>query len=1011
MSTGSTGYRWRVFLSSTFREAEAYRRAVMEQCQQHLSERIDIVALDKSEYSRISIDPEVVSVKNVTPCDLVLLLMGHELGSRSRQGESFTEAEFRTARENGIPVIAFLLDEGAQSLGPGPAAEPGPGDTQHGDRERQRQFREDVGAYATIVGQPRVPLGTTDQLADEVVKKLNEWLELHARPHSLARTGHPDTIFVGRDEPYRLLKKRVLEGLTSVVSGPSGAGKSTLVEAVCGDLDVACEFPRPAVTEPVDLDLAKAAVPFDRAATGLTEDAPPGTRHLLIVPISSVLDPRKDLEQAVADFIASFPAEDLLARRCTIIFELTDASAAEKICHYLGLNGARAHIRLQGLGPEASLALLWVNKGLHEDCPTCAKYGPRVAAAAGYWPPLLDICARSFAEYGSRNEQHEHMRHADEALKALRPGQDPMYGTFRRELESLAPDPRRLLDAAGVLLPEPFGFSPDLIAKVAGLGKPAARRALKTLVDRGYIEPAVARQGAEEDTEPEYFIHSFSWAFLQRSQGSAPSADGAAEETKRLRRIAFDWLEEQVNDTVDDELTYGGWSKLEKPERQALLANWIYQLAHADDRRKSAEALARVYLKALWWWGAYLPFDFCDLLIGLGYKAVDWSSPTVDDEDDEDDDLHEIVRSLDGLHDGYLRLGQLFDAPPRPTAAKTAWDKTGQALREIARRLQIPVDDEVKAVRHWVPVAVQADADAQEKDEAQKKADRLRDIAIFLHAFIADCEQCFYGEEDIDDRRLAEIERHLESAFAISRKRGDKWNQPWFRFLLGDAELAAAQARSGSPAGYRRQEAVCVRKARTCAEKALAGARKLGEADIGDLDFEVLACSERLLGDVDWHLGNRPDAIEHYARAVHYAHCFELWPDHQPDLYTWTFEREQRLCAVRPLGELADESGGDEALRALTARSARFFGGDPVSASERALAQIMPPASSEPAEGWAEALASALFLPYRLPSHEDLPRKDNRARQTIEQFHVDARRMIRSVEESHPDLVRLPAPP
>src|SRR5271156_5307257 len=95
MSKNDTDYRWRVFLSSTFREVKAYRKAVKERCEQEFAGRIDIVALDDEEYSRVSIDPEAICKDRVKSCDLVLLLIGRELGSRSGDGDSYTEAEIK----------------------------------------------------------------------------------------------------------------------------------------------------------------------------------------------------------------------------------------------------------------------------------------------------------------------------------------------------------------------------------------------------------------------------------------------------------------------------------------------------------------------------------------------------------------------------------------------------------------------------------------------------------------------------------------------------------------------------------------------------------------------------------------------------------------------------------------------------------------------------------------------------------------------------------------------------
>ncbi len=82
--------RWRVFLSSTFRELEEYRREVRQQCKQNLRQQIDLVALDDEQYSRHSLDAGLLSAEKVKSCDLVLLLIGRELGSRSASGESQT---------------------------------------------------------------------------------------------------------------------------------------------------------------------------------------------------------------------------------------------------------------------------------------------------------------------------------------------------------------------------------------------------------------------------------------------------------------------------------------------------------------------------------------------------------------------------------------------------------------------------------------------------------------------------------------------------------------------------------------------------------------------------------------------------------------------------------------------------------------------------------------------------------------------------------------------------------
>ena len=897
-------------------------------------------------------------------------------------------------------------------LGQSPSANPGPGDREWWDRERERQFRSSVGGALSrivVVGQPRVSLRDPAQLAGEVVKVLREWLTHHARPHRLRGA----KAFVDREEPYRALKGRVLQGFTSVVSGPSGTGKSTLTEALSADQDVAREYALPAIEVAVDLTVPSPAQTFRQDVEGklaAREKSSPGARFLLVVTLSAVLDTgtrqeneaNQENEADVAQFISrSFARNDQVDQRCTLIFEVPDRPAARLICRYLDPGEKDMHIAVPDLPEGAAIDLLLVMDGLHYECMDCDRLGPSVVAAAGCWPPLLTLCASSFAELGHRDDQHEYLRHAGQAFNGLLTARQQMYKTFRWQ-KSLLKDKHEeahdVLEAVGVLLPRPFAFSQDLIRAVSGLPEQATGRALKTLTDRQFLERAERPERAASDTEPEFTIHPFFWVFLRR-QSEEVLADGgsARKRAEQFRKAASDWLNQKINETFDDEFTYQGWFELERPERQALMANWVYQLAHLDDRRRAAEELARIFLKACWWWGYYLPFGFCELLNELGSKAVDLS-PSADG-----DDLGVVAQALRTFYDKYPRGGQ-FDSPPAAADARKAWRRTKQALIDIATQLEISVDEEAATVRRWAKA--EAAHTGGHRDKARR--DKVRwEIAKLLHIFLAHCEQCFFGETLLDDQALRKVERHCESAVIIAKQQGDDWNQPWILCVLGDAELDAAKARRGSPAAFRRTEAACLKKARVSAEKALRLARKQCEHDDGELDFEILSICERLLGDVGWHIGDQEAAVQHYARAVHYAHCFEVWPEHQPDLYTRTFEREQRWRVSTPLLEMAEAGGDGAVLRTLSGQIAAFLGTDPGAAWEH-----LAEAVREQQPRKAGTVVNALFAPYLLPpSDDDLERRDERARGMIDKFRSEAAEMIRSTEWRHPDLVRLPAKP
>ncbi len=986
--------RWRVFLSSTFREMEQYRRAIMNRFEQdELRNWIDLVALDDGTYSRFTPDATVLSVDELEACDLVVLLIGRELGSRSGTGQSYTEQEIAAAQRGGIPVYAFMLGADPSEPGGSAPASPDPGSEHYWDQKREQDFRDWVRKHATAFDVD-ASLEEPGKLAEEVVKLLADWLKRHARPHRLRAT-RPDVIFVNRNDPYRELKRRVLDGRTSVVSGFYGTGKSTLAEALAADHDVAREYTLPPMQLSVDLSVPGSAEGFRQQAERELEvirTSEPGTRHLLVVTMSSVLDPDTlhDSAGQVEDLIrSSFASNDPLAPRRTLIFKVPEERVGSQLRSYLDI-APDGHIRVQDFTLRSALELLLVMGGLHDDCDECERHGPDAARAAGCWPPLLADCARSFDELETREEQHRYLRHAAQGFNGQLSGRDQMHKTFERQRRRLPEDAQLLLSAAGVLLPKPFAFSAELIQATSGLTKPAATEALKSLTARGYIEPTGSSADAAGDgaVGEGYTLHPFYWDDLRRYGDEGQPGPGAAQ----FRNNAFKWLDDEVDRAFEDDLTYQGWFRLmEDRGSQALIANWIYQLAHVDNRRRAAEELARIVLKAHWWWDLYVPFGFSKLLNDMASKAVDWSPAT------GDDDLAAVTEALRTLSDSYPRAGQ-FDAPPPPAAARAAWGQTKEALGSIAKYLDIAVDDEVAAVRQWAKGLTAAG------DAGDPQANSRLDIAKLLHVFLAHCDRCQFGETVLADQALRQVERHYRSALAIARQQGDDWNQPWLWCELGDAQLAAAQARRRSPAGFRRTDAACTSSARDCAQRALKLARQQGQKEDPDPDFEILALTERLLGDIDRHVGDHAAAARHYARAVHYAHCFEVWPEHQPDPYTRTFEWEQFWRVGTPLLELAGAGGDDTELLTLSGQIAEFLGIDPGALLGRVTKAAAGPGKERNGE------VEKLFAPYILPPLRELDRADDRARRLISQFRHDATAMIQSTERrlADPGLVRLP---
>lgn len=101
--------RYQVFLSSTFRDLEAERLEVMRA----------LLELDcfpcGMEYFPASNDDQWSFIKDlIDQCDYYVVVVAGRYGSVDAAGISFTEREYRYAREKGIPVLGFVHEDPAQ---------------------------------------------------------------------------------------------------------------------------------------------------------------------------------------------------------------------------------------------------------------------------------------------------------------------------------------------------------------------------------------------------------------------------------------------------------------------------------------------------------------------------------------------------------------------------------------------------------------------------------------------------------------------------------------------------------------------------------------------------------------------------------------------------------------------------------------------------------------------------------------------------------------------------------
>lgn len=107
ITSRSTRFNLRVFISSTFSDLEEYRQAAFEAIQSLGAHGDDMIFWSADERSGTQL-----SIDRVRQCDVVVLLLAHRYGYVA-EGSTLgvTELEYQTAREADIPVLAFFLDE------------------------------------------------------------------------------------------------------------------------------------------------------------------------------------------------------------------------------------------------------------------------------------------------------------------------------------------------------------------------------------------------------------------------------------------------------------------------------------------------------------------------------------------------------------------------------------------------------------------------------------------------------------------------------------------------------------------------------------------------------------------------------------------------------------------------------------------------------------------------------------------------------------------------------------
>lgn len=103
----------KIFLSSRFDEFKGLRKEIIKKGFKELSLPIEVVALDKEEPPLANVlSPKEESIEGVEESHIYLLLLGQTYGEIPNDDTlSYTRREYETAKEKGIPILAFITND------------------------------------------------------------------------------------------------------------------------------------------------------------------------------------------------------------------------------------------------------------------------------------------------------------------------------------------------------------------------------------------------------------------------------------------------------------------------------------------------------------------------------------------------------------------------------------------------------------------------------------------------------------------------------------------------------------------------------------------------------------------------------------------------------------------------------------------------------------------------------------------------------------------------------------
>jgi hypothetical protein len=356
-----------------------------------------------------------------------------------------------------------------------------------------------------------------------------------------------------------------------------------------------------------------------------------------------------------------------------------------------------------------------------------------------------------------------------------------------------------------------------------------------------------------------------------------------------LNKRAATYYQEQILGYRSRTAEYTEASVYEDPTWQGYKREWLYHnglCVTSADKDEALVEFAMIFLEAFWWWGNYIHFDFCDVLLADLAQLAGYRSSAVS-----------------------KAAGSRLDEMP--------WPELGVLHRALETVL-----------REYPPRSIKpANADWQGVEDALLTVRKVcglgrgslsvvqRKVAALVEIFLAHTWRYRSAGGSGADLYYDEAARLLT----------DPWDVAWTKLERADlhlerGDLAAVRAPWQEAADFAQ-----------------------GTSDGAETaqDDELVSNLHRVRADCCWATGNRRRAATWYGKAVLHAYLFHL-AGPAADEYTLQFYVDIRARALSRLFELVATKQRDEALAcaAEMARAMPVVRRQPPSAAQELRSQI-----------------------------------------------------------------------